>query len=302
MRDYAKVAPQFWTGETGRQLRPLGAEVRVVATYLMTSPHANMLGLFYCPIAYIVEDTAIPIEGCKKALQSLSEVGFAAFDQATSMVWVKEMARFQIGERLERKDKRCIGIAKEYAALPNNPFLKPFFDRYGGPFHITNARGLEGAPQDPAQAPSMPGTGAGERTGAGKEEAAHQVAPPRKPNGAGRGTKVHGSADDYAMAARMLAKVREVAPSAKENNDGWANAIRLMREQDGHSHDEVWALFEFANGDRVPRGAGAFCWAGVILSPANLRAHWARIDAQRRATSTTPTGKGETNYGESGRI
>ncbi|MCJ2205071.1 hypothetical protein K9T61_05110 [Escherichia coli] len=44
MRDYAKVSPRFWLGETGRELRKAGAEAQVVAFYLMTSPHANMLG------------------------------------------------------------------------------------------------------------------------------------------------------------------------------------------------------------------------------------------------------------------
>lgn len=50
MRDYAKVSPRFWLGETGRELRKAGAEAQVVAFYLMTSPHANMLGLYYLPV------------------------------------------------------------------------------------------------------------------------------------------------------------------------------------------------------------------------------------------------------------
>ena len=53
MRDYATVAPQFWLGKTGRELRRQGAEAQVVSFYLMTSPHANMLGLYYLPILYI---------------------------------------------------------------------------------------------------------------------------------------------------------------------------------------------------------------------------------------------------------
>ncbi|EPR0667076.1 hypothetical protein ACUZZ3_005115, partial [Escherichia coli] len=36
MRDYAKVSPRFWLGETGRELRKAGAEAQVVAFYLMT--------------------------------------------------------------------------------------------------------------------------------------------------------------------------------------------------------------------------------------------------------------------------
>ncbi|ENG6564474.1 hypothetical protein ABU498_004766 [Escherichia coli] len=56
MRDYAKVSPRFWLGETGRELRKAGAEAQVVAFYLMTSPHANMLGLYYLPVLYLAHE------------------------------------------------------------------------------------------------------------------------------------------------------------------------------------------------------------------------------------------------------
>ncbi len=62
MRDYAKVSPRFWLGETGRELRKAGAEAQVVAFYLMTSPHANMLGLYYLPVLYLVNRPGFPGE------------------------------------------------------------------------------------------------------------------------------------------------------------------------------------------------------------------------------------------------
>jgi uncharacterized phage protein (TIGR02220 family) len=182
MRDYSKVGPQFWTGDTGKAIRKLGSpEARIVAMYLITSPHANMLGLYHCPLAYISHDTGIPIEGASKALASLSEVGFCQFDEASEYVWVFEMARFQIAESLEVKDLRCKGIAKEYAALSNNRFLKEFFEKYGAAFHMELARASKGA----SQAPSKPraGTGAGERTG-GKDIVGQQPdTPPPARNG-----------------------------------------------------------------------------------------------------------------------
>ena len=70
MRDYATVAPQFWLGKTGRELRKKGAEAQVVSFYLMTSPHANMLGLYYLPILYIAHETGLGLEGASKGLRS----------------------------------------------------------------------------------------------------------------------------------------------------------------------------------------------------------------------------------------
>ena len=48
MRDYGKVSPGFWIGETGKALRG-DMEAQIVALYLMTSPHATMTGVYHCP-------------------------------------------------------------------------------------------------------------------------------------------------------------------------------------------------------------------------------------------------------------
>ena len=57
MRDYAIVSPRFWIGTTGRELRRLGPEVQVVALYLLTAPHSNMIGLYYLPIPTLCHET-----------------------------------------------------------------------------------------------------------------------------------------------------------------------------------------------------------------------------------------------------
>jgi hypothetical protein len=174
MRDYAKVSPKFWTGETGQELARRGSEALVVALYLMTSPHSNMLGLYYQPVLYMAEETGLSPEGAWKGLHACIEVGFCAYDTNTKWVWVFEMASYQIGTELASTDKRCKGIQKDYAGLPNVPFLADFFDRYHGHFHLTERRefvsktkGLQLGVTSPLQAPSKPGAGAGEGTGEG---------------------------------------------------------------------------------------------------------------------------------------
>ena len=68
MRDYAKVSPHFWVGKTGKQLKK-NPEALVVAMYLMTNPHANMLGLYYMPQMFIAHETGLTLEGASKGLQ-----------------------------------------------------------------------------------------------------------------------------------------------------------------------------------------------------------------------------------------
>jgi hypothetical protein len=151
MREYARVSPTFWTGATGRALRERGTEGALMALYLISSPLSNMLGLYYQPLLYAAEETGLGIEGASKGLLDCIEVGFCKYDEASKTVWVIEMAAWQIAEELKELDKRCAGIQKEYSALPDNPFLGEWFDRYGDPFHLTKRRGIE--------APSKPSTG-----------------------------------------------------------------------------------------------------------------------------------------------
>lgn len=149
MRDYATVAPQFWLGKTGRELRKKGAEAQVVSFYLMTSPHANMLGLYYLPILYIAHETGLGLEGASKGLKSAIEAGFCSYDEDTEMVWVHEMAAYQVGKALKAGDNRCAGVRNEYSSLTENSFLSSFYERYKNDFHLDvkreTCRILEGA-------------------------------------------------------------------------------------------------------------------------------------------------------------
>lgn len=154
MRDYGKVSPQFWIGATGKELRSAGMEAQIVAMYLMTSPHANMLGLYYMPKLYIAHETGLGEKGASKGLARAIEAGFCAYDEASEMVWVFEMARYQIADQLKPDDKRCVGIQNEYNALPANPHLEPFFDKYAASFNLTRKRQESSTTTSPIEAPS----------------------------------------------------------------------------------------------------------------------------------------------------
>ncbi|WP_212667977.1 hypothetical protein, partial [Xanthomonas axonopodis] len=143
MRDYAKIVPTIWTGATGKALRKGGVEGMVVALYLMSSPASNMLGLYYQPVLYMAHETGLGLEGASKGLLQCIEAGFCRYDEDSEMVWVVEMATFQIGSNLKASDNRCAGIQREYDALPDNPFLHDFWWRYHRDFHIRSARGEE---------------------------------------------------------------------------------------------------------------------------------------------------------------
>jgi hypothetical protein len=79
---------------------------------------------------------------------------------------------------------------------------------------------------------------------------------------------------DHVLARRMFAAVKAVFPSTREPNwNGWANDVRRMRERDGRSDEEIWALFEWAN--KHPR------YRDAILSPLTLRRRWDELQQKR---------------------
>ncbi|MDR5813341.1 hypothetical protein QCE62_07010 [Caballeronia sp. LZ033] len=154
MREYGKVGPQFWIGETGKRLRAAGMEAQITGMYLMTAPHANMLGLYYLPKLYLAHETGLGMEGASKGLQRCIEAGFCAYDEASEMVWVFEMARYQIAESLSSGDKRSAGVQNEYNALPENPYLAAFFEKYGTAYNMTKKRFSVVKNPRPSEAPS----------------------------------------------------------------------------------------------------------------------------------------------------
>ncbi|UQO04947.1 hypothetical protein L0Z13_11360 [Burkholderia multivorans] len=66
------------------------------------------------------------------------------------------MAVYQIADRLSPADKRSAGVQNEYNALPDNPYLARFFEKYSVAFNMTKKRGEKELMPSPMQAPSKP--------------------------------------------------------------------------------------------------------------------------------------------------
>lgn len=156
MRDYAKIAPTFWTGDTGKKLRKRGIEGPLVALYLCSAPLSNMLGLYYQPVLFMAHETGLGEEGARKGLLDCIETGFCHYDEESEVVFVPEMAKWQVAESLKATDNRCAGLQRDYETLPDCPFLGMFFDRYAEAFHLSGRRERKAENLAPAKAPSKP--------------------------------------------------------------------------------------------------------------------------------------------------
>lgn len=161
MRDYGIVSPRFWIGETGRKLRSMPYAQRV-AMYLLTAPASEMTGVYYCPVATILNDVGLPSESLARdhegalkavieALKALQSLDFCEFDFDSEYVFVKEMARWQIAEKLKPTDNRVKGIIKTVESMPE-PMRARFIARYNDDFSL----GFEVEKQQKNEAPSEP--------------------------------------------------------------------------------------------------------------------------------------------------
>ena len=83
---------------------------------------------------------------------------------------------------------------------------------------------------------------------------------------------------DYQCAEWAYSLVIKVAPASKKPNfENWANTIRLMRELDKLTHDDISQVFTWANQDQF--------WSVNILSVAKLREKFPQLQAKMKGVN-----------------
>ncbi len=135
MRKYGTIRSSFWTDHVERFKGE--AEALAIAAYLMTSPHSNMIGLYYLPIAYVVYDTGMAQETIRAAFQILEKAEFAYYDQG--IVFIPCMAEHQCGETLHPRDNIIQAIVRELEKVTHEAFRLKFIERYRDAFHLETA-------------------------------------------------------------------------------------------------------------------------------------------------------------------
>ncbi len=135
MKDYAKVSPQFWTRGSGKRLRG-DPDAQVLAMYLVTCPFANMIGIYYAPFVAIAHETGLGPKQTALAMSRLESAGFATYDHEAEVVWVPNMASYQLGEEMSLRDNRHRGVLAEIQRVSGHRFVDLFLERYGTAYNL----------------------------------------------------------------------------------------------------------------------------------------------------------------------
>lgn len=87
MRDYGKVFATFWTSDTTSSLSDDG---KMLALYLMTSPHTNALGCFRLTDGYVTDDMHWAPERVREGFAELFRKGFANRCETSGWVLIQK--------------------------------------------------------------------------------------------------------------------------------------------------------------------------------------------------------------------
>lgn len=86
-REYGSIHTRFWTNFA---MQSLSNDAKLLALYLLTGPHTNMLGCFRLPVGYISEDLNWSAQAVVKGLDELLAIDFAQYDSVHQWIFIPQ--------------------------------------------------------------------------------------------------------------------------------------------------------------------------------------------------------------------
>lgn len=122
MRSYGSVQVRFWDNPITQKLSD---QAKLMAIYLMTGPHSNMIGCFRLPDGYITEDLNWNVNTVKSRFQELININFLTRDSANNWLILHDYLK----QNPVQNPKQGIGVQKLFNSVPrestvNKPLVK----------------------------------------------------------------------------------------------------------------------------------------------------------------------------------
>ncbi|WHH59128.1 hypothetical protein [Petroclostridium sp. X23] len=116
---YTRVESQFWQDD---KMRSVDCDERFLMLYLLTSPHRNILGLYFLPIPYACFDLGWDEKRFTKALEKLEWINRIKYDHKNHTVLVCNYLKYNPLEN-PNQVKSAIDKLNE---LPETPLIQDF--------------------------------------------------------------------------------------------------------------------------------------------------------------------------------
>lgn len=142
---YTKIRAKFWSDE---KVKKWDDDTKLLALYLLTSPHKNLLGLFVLNKLYICADLGWDTKRLGKPFAKLLQDGFIKYDEESELLL---LVNFMKHNPLENGNqvKAAISLLRELPKSPlwqdlkqllepfAKPFAEPLLERLGNPVTVT---------------------------------------------------------------------------------------------------------------------------------------------------------------------
>ena len=122
MRDYGKVHTSFWISD---DMRRVSDDARLLALYLLTGQHTNMIGCFRLPDGYVSEDLGWGFERVSKGFDELCANGFIARDSDAKWVLIRN---FMVWNSIDNPNQG-ISALRLFTQVPDKSCVKPVLAR-----------------------------------------------------------------------------------------------------------------------------------------------------------------------------
>ena len=130
---FAKIKQSIWR----TKLKIFSIEAKLLGIFLMTNEFCVMVGVYHIPKINMALSTGLSEKQVDKALAELIEGEFCCFDEDSSFIWVKDMAKTQVADNPNEKQRK--GVLNEITRLANDdecPFVDPFLKHYSKLFKL----------------------------------------------------------------------------------------------------------------------------------------------------------------------
>lgn len=142
---YTRIKSRFWSDE---KVVAWSNDTKLLALYLLTSPHNNILGCYILPKLYICADLEWSTERLAKPFQRLLDDGFVKYDDNCRLVLITNYLQ----HNPIFNGNQATGAIKQLQELPKSPllqdlkrslerldkpFLKPLIERIGDPVTVS---------------------------------------------------------------------------------------------------------------------------------------------------------------------
>lgn len=116
MRDYGSVHTCFWSNP---DIQALSDQAKLLALYLLTGPHTNMLGCFRLPTGYVAEDLNWNSETVSKRFAELFQKSFITRDETSGWILIP---RFLEWNPIENPNQ-AKSLRKLFDQVPEKSFI-----------------------------------------------------------------------------------------------------------------------------------------------------------------------------------